>query len=708
MQRRNLEIFLVSLAMLFLEIMLIRWVSTESRIFAYLNNLVLLACFLGIGVGCLISKEKADVSHTFLMLAVLILLLNLPVYLPVNGQKVHLFRDIPLLLSKFTDQSLWYVPKYGNSILFNSVTGMAATFIMFFVTAVTFFPLGQMLGRSLGGSSNAILAYSINIAGSLLGLWLFTGLSFMNTPPWLWLAAFIVIGILLLIVIKDRAVKTWLALAGLTIIAALLFLRASASTDIVIWSPYQKLEVDCAPGARGGYVIKANGVVYMSAQNLSSGFLKKKYDASVYESSKFSHYNIPYLFKPNPEEVLILGAGAGNDAAGAIRNDAGSVDVVEIDPVIYQIGLFMHPERPYQDPRIQVFIDDARSYLKKANKKYDLISFGLLDSHTSSSSYNNIRIDNYVYTEESFREAKSLMKKNGVLTVVFQPNQIWIASRIYKILDKVFESPPLYFNTNSNSILGYGGTMFVVGDQDTINAVLRDNFKNSNFFQVATTKTKRFFKEPLKISTDNWPYLYLKEPGIPKMHLIVMIVIFALSVILYRKFLFARHSVSYHFFFLGAAFTLLEFTNISKGALLFGSTWQVNTIVISVMLLLALFANLVINRTGANNTKPIYFALILSVLTAFFLPLSLFNNIPNTEKIFIASAVLNLPVFFAGMIFAISFKNAASRDRAFGSNIFGAAAGGLLESFSFAFGINMILLMVGGLYCLSLVFSKDA
>ena len=51
MSAQNIGLFLISFVMLFLEIFLVRWISTEVRIFSYVSNLVLLACFLGMGIG---------------------------------------------------------------------------------------------------------------------------------------------------------------------------------------------------------------------------------------------------------------------------------------------------------------------------------------------------------------------------------------------------------------------------------------------------------------------------------------------------------------------------------------------------------------------------------------------------------------------------------------------------------------------------------
>jgi len=43
--------FVISVAALYFELLIIRYVGTEIRIFAYLKNVTLLAAFCGIGIG---------------------------------------------------------------------------------------------------------------------------------------------------------------------------------------------------------------------------------------------------------------------------------------------------------------------------------------------------------------------------------------------------------------------------------------------------------------------------------------------------------------------------------------------------------------------------------------------------------------------------------------------------------------------------------
>ena len=75
---------------------------------------------------------------------------------------------------------------------------------------------------------------------------------------------------------------------------------------------------------------------------------------SIYPVSLLRHEEAFYLFPyrhlgGNPlRDVLIVGAGNGNDVAVALSQGARHVDAVEIDPVIQGIGAREHPDRPIQ------------------------------------------------------------------------------------------------------------------------------------------------------------------------------------------------------------------------------------------------------------------------------------------------------------------------------------------------------------------------
>ncbi|MCX5892776.1 MAG: hypothetical protein NTW80_07365, partial [Deltaproteobacteria bacterium] len=76
---RTWGIFLISVLGLFLEMLLIRWIGTEIRIFAYLQNTVLVVCFLGLGLGCFTSRKPIRLRDMLLPLFILVLLLAIPI-----------------------------------------------------------------------------------------------------------------------------------------------------------------------------------------------------------------------------------------------------------------------------------------------------------------------------------------------------------------------------------------------------------------------------------------------------------------------------------------------------------------------------------------------------------------------------------------------------------------------------------------------------
>jgi hypothetical protein len=81
------------------------------------------------------------------------------------------------------------------------------------------------------------------------------------------------------------------------------------------------------------------------------------------------YYELPYRFVSTPGDVLVVGAGTGNDVAAALRHDAQHVDAVEIDPTILGLGRQFHPEHPYDSSRVSQHVDDARAAQARMTSK---------------------------------------------------------------------------------------------------------------------------------------------------------------------------------------------------------------------------------------------------------------------------------------------------------------------------------------------------
>jgi hypothetical protein len=208
--------------------------------------------------------------------------------------------------------------------------------------------------------------------------------------------------------------------------------------------------------------------------------------------------------------------------------------------------------------------------------------------------------------------------------------------------------------------------------------------------------------DPVRPATDDWPFLYLNPRGRPVAYLLVLGLILGVSWVLIRGAFRARESgFNWHMFFLGAAFMLVEVKSIAELSLLFGSTWLVNSAVFSGILLMILAANAVVARRAEVNRGATYTWLGASLLLPYLAGLTWLNAWPFTWRAAIGALATSLPIFFAGMIFATSFRRVRDASGALAANMFGALVGGILEYSSMAWGIRSLTLLVLALYGMS-------
>lgn len=698
--RRDSEIFLVSALILYLELVLIRWLGTEVRVFAYLGNLVLVVCFFGTGLGC--YRAAQPVSPTRLGLNLLLVVGSIAN--PFHVGRLDLKRLTPLL-SGFEDSLLWKYEKDGTTLEVAAAL-LVMAFLLYLIVFV-FMPLGQLLGGALEAHPAVIRAYSVNIAGSLAGVWLFNAMSVASLTPPVW---FGVVAALLVLTLVVARVRFGLAI-GLSMLAVLAVWMGRDTEVQTFWTPYNRLTLQPfyleAPTrterVQQGYVLEVNGTFYQHMLDLSEAFVRAHPDIVNPELVALGHYNLPFAFKPEVDRMLIVGAGSGNDAAAALRHGVREVDCVEIDPRIYELGRKLHPEHPYDSPRVHVAVDDARAYFKRARGTYDVVWFGWLDAHTLGSSFNNLRLDHYVYTRESLAEARRLLSPNGIVVLSFAAERRWIADRLVGMARQVFGQEPLaYVVTEIPRQCGGGGNLAVICGRQPVTLASVSDPALRTFIQAHQIK----LPGTTRPTTDDWPYLYLQHARIPKLHLLTSLAILATGALARRRAFGLKGGPDWHFFALGAAFLLLEVQTVSRATLLFGMTWSVNAIVISAVLVMILLANLAAARWPALPRGVAVTGLAVTVSALALVPLDWFNALGAVLKLLAASAFLTAPVLFSGLIFIRSFAVCADKARALGSNLIGALCGGLLESLSFVTGLRALVLLVGLFYLIALLTNR--
>jgi spermidine synthase len=557
-------------------------------------------------------------------------------------------------------------------------------------------------------NKNPIWAYSVNILGSIFGTWAFVLFSYLYQPPLTWfLVAAGLFACFILWSNRDRRIPV--VLLGVIIVLSWFVSQVPGALN-VIWSPYQKLEVwKSEPNWLGDFQIHVNNSGYQVITDLSQARVSSEPNKFSQQVAGLSQYDLPFLFHPSPKSVLLVGAGAGNDAAGALRHNVQSVTAVEIDPTIISLGKEFHPEHPYLSPRVRVVNDDARSFFATTTEKFDVISFGLLDSHTTTS-MTNARLDHYVYTMESLLQAKSKLNNDGIIVLTFEVQKPFIADRILTALEETFNQPPLVFQIPYGSY-GFGGVMFVTGDLGSVQKQLDQNHALSGYIQELQKTNPIDLPHSTKVITDDWPYLYLASAKIPVLYYLLIGLMIAVFVRSNKKWqsdigLSDLNRSFWHFFSLGAGFLLLEVQNISKASVVLGNTWQVNAVIISSILIMALLANWIAYRFSKLPLPLVYSLLVGTCLVLYFIDLARFGFLVYPLKATIVGALTSLPMLFSGMVFIRSFALARDKSNALGANLIGALVGALLQSITFITGIKALLIVVAGFYLIAL-FTKS-
>jgi hypothetical protein len=400
------------------------------------------------------------------------------------------------------------------------------------------------------------------------------------------------------------------------------------------------------------------------------------------------YYRFPYALAPGRDRALVLGGGGGDDVLGALMSGVRHVDAVEIDPVVVQVSHRFNAADPYADPRVTVHVDDARSFIARAPRGYDVVVFGMIDSHALFSSMNNVRLDGYVYTVESVRTAYGLLNDQGLLALAFYIEKDWLAPKLYQMVAEATGQEPAMYVINR--------TIFLCVSKSPAQQFPHHVFQLERMSMPATAAR-------VELPVDDWPFLYLRYRTVPFDYVIAigsLLLVSVGSLVGLRRGTFGAGDL--HFALLGMGFLLLETKSITDCSLYFGTTWLVTLIVVSGVLLMVLAANLAATRIKAFSPwmyAPLFLALALLVLV----PRGQILEYAFAGRLVWSLVVVPLPVFFAGIIFSTTFRLAAIPSAAFGANLIGAMIGGFCEYLAMAVGNLRLSALVATAYLLSLL-----
>ncbi|MDP9116312.1 MAG: spermidine synthase [Actinomycetota bacterium] len=637
------RLLLGSATMLFLELALIRWLGANVVHLSYFSNFVLLGSFLGVGLGFLISRKRwSALPFTAPLLAVTVVLaLRFPVTIQRAGADVIYFTGL-----QTTGPPAW-----------------VALPVVFLLVAATLAGPAEVVGRCFG-HLEPLTAYRYDLVGSLIGIGLFTGLSFLWAPSVVW---GILAGCALVVLATGTGARLVAVVSALVIVFMLL---GETLTAGVSWSPYYKITTHPSSFGPGALSIWANGVPHQTMAKAS------------WRLEHTSHqYGTPYKRLPHVQldNVLVVGAGSGSDVAIALRKGAKHVDAVEIDPRILQLGERFNPDHVYQDPRVSTHVNDGRAFLERTDTKYDLILFALPDSLALVNGASQIRLESFLFTEEALRSAADHLKPDGGFAMYNYYREDWLIDRLAGTASTAFGHPPC--------VDGFAAHQAVV----TIAKQAGNQQCGSAY--APTTKV-------VAPATDDAPFLYYRGGSIPPIYLWTLGGILLLSLLLVRVVGGRLRAMRPYgdLFFMGAAFLLLETKNVATFALLFGTTWLVNAMVFAGVLLTVLAAVEATRRLRTPPIKVVYAGVLAALVLAWVVRPGWLLALPFLPRLVAATALAFLPIFLANVAFAKRFASTSDSQEAFGVNLLGAIVGGCLEYVALLTGYADVLVVVALIY----------
>lgn len=643
-----------SFLILFFELALIRYLPAHVKVFSYYINFVLIAAFVGMGAGLIAARESERLRWALPILAVLLFGL------------AKWFSNILVQAPRDPDEYLWAV--FFETSPTVSEIGLVPTVALIFAACALFFvPLGALVGEEFR-RFRPLVAYSIDIGGSLTGIVFFGLISYLGWPPWAWFA-------LGFAVLTAASLHRPLYAGVIAVIAppAIVLLVAGVAQPDERWSPYYRIDWYRASDAH--FTINVNASMHLTAVDFSEPARR----THPWVRELWEMYRTPYRLVERVDTVLVMGAGAGNDVALLLDMGAQHIDAVEIDPQIIELGRELHPRQPYADPRVDVHVTDARAFLRETRNRYDLLVFGTLDSQTLLSGMSSVRLDNYVYTVEALRAAKKVLAPGGTLIMYHMSHRPYIAAKIFRLLATTFDEPPQVFYWERQLLFNYA---FVAGGWR------REGSREAQYPPELL--------QDVSVPTDSWPYLYLARPILPLHYVkgLAVVLVFSALLVLAAGGRELRGGADVQMFLLGFGFLLLETKSVTEMSLLFGSTWQVNLLVFSSILLVILLANWLVLTRREIRLRRVLSGLLISLAVAYAVPVRALSSGSVWMEWLVAGALVALPIFFAGLVFAKLFTDRGHPVRSLGYNLFGAAVGGVAE-------YSVMVLGVKGLYLLA-------
>lgn len=182
----------------------------------------------------------------------------------------------------------------------------------------------------------------------------------------------------------------------------------------------------------------------------------------------------PILFQEKTRSVLVIGGGDGGTIEEVLKHgQLEIVDMVDLDNIVVEVSK-KHLQSicggAFEDPRVNLFIDDGRKYIQGTSKKYDLVILDITDP---------IGPSKVLYTQEFYNEITRILHPGGVVATHCGG---WfdfpkVSSTIYNTFSRAFNHVCIF----PSMIPSYGMDLaFLYASQDIdFTSISIENFQRS-------------------------------------------------------------------------------------------------------------------------------------------------------------------------------------------------------------------------------------
>lgn len=451
-------------------------------------------------------------------------------------------------------------------------------------------------------------------------------------------------------------------------------------------------------GTAGAAMYKFNGS-FEDARNYAVFELKDQYSG---------YFPISLLPSEEKRTALIIGPGGGRDILAAKLAGVDRITAVEINPDFvklakqysdYNGGIFDEREN------ISVFVDEGRSFLKRSEQKYDIIFLSIPITKTSRSPDSYSLSENFLFTVDSMTDYLEHLEDNGRVIIVVH-HDLEVFKLVFLALE-VFERKGKSPQEALTHIYTTGPPMFQVFvlkkspitelEANTIHnkAMLERHYQSKSTFipylsqhqhrmpmregsmlsaqmlneVILGLSEGRYLPEEfikstnvdLKPNSDNNPFFYKMEKGLPEEVSILLIlssILTLLALLVKPKFEHSNPRILHRrdylfrclFFFIGVGFMLIEIPLIQKFTLFLGQPiYSLVTVLFSFLLGAGIGSYLSGKFNAINSIIKITLAsLIIAVMVVLYLWI-----IPGVFDLLLGSRILIRILASVGLILPI-------------------------------------------------------